>query len=100
MDLVRLLSMDGPVVGLGVVVALVWFGVTLTSVRTEVRDFKRAHEGTTQRLNKLSDDVSYLRGRQEERDRQVDTGRLLHAVDERLMMALGRRRPSTDDSRT
>ena len=66
--------MDGPVVGLGVVAALVWFGVTLTSVRTEVRDFKKAHEGTTQRLNKLSDDVSYLRGRQEERDRQVNTG--------------------------
>lgn len=66
--------MDGPVVGLGVVAALVWFGVTLTSVRTEVRDFKKAHGGTTQRLNKLSDDVSYLRDRQEERDRQVNTG--------------------------
>lgn len=61
MELVRLLSLDGPVVGVGVVAALVWLGVTLTSVRSELRRFesenKEAHAGITKNVDGVKQDV-------------------------------------------
>ena len=61
MDMVRLLSLDGPVVGVGIVAALVWLGVTLTSVRSELRNFKlenqEAHAGITKNVDGVKQDV-------------------------------------------
>ena len=60
MDLVRLLSPDGPVVGVGLVAALVWLGVTL-SVRSELRSFKaenqEAHAGITKNVDGVKQDI-------------------------------------------
>ena len=79
-DLLRLLALDGPVVGVSLVAVLVWLGVTLTTVRSELRDFKAesrsdlrdfkaenkaAHEGITRRLDRLAEEVAFLRGRQD-----------------------------------
>ena len=65
MDLVRLLSLDGPVIGVGVVAALVWLGVTLTSVRSELRNFKsenrEAHAGITKNVAGVKQDVRDLK---------------------------------------
>ena len=65
MDLVGLLSLDGPVIGVGVVAALVWLGVTLTSVRSEVRNFKsenqHAHAGITKNVDGVKQDVRDLK---------------------------------------
>ena len=85
-DVLRLLALDGPVVGVSLVGVLVWLGVTLTTVRSELRDFKAemkdfkvesgselrefkaenqtAHEGIARRLDRLAEEVAFLRGRQ------------------------------------
>ena len=75
-DLLRLLALDGPVVGVSLVAVLVRLGVTLTTVRSELRDFKdemkdfkdenqAAHEGITRRLDRLAEEVAFLRGRRD-----------------------------------
>ena len=48
-------------VGVGTVAALVWMGVTLTSVRAELRNFKaenqEAHAGITKNVDGVKQDV-------------------------------------------
>ena len=74
MDLVRLLSLDGPVVGVGMIAALVWLGVTLTSVRAELRNFKaenqEAHAGITKNVDGVKQDVRDVK--QDVRDAKQD----------------------------
>ena len=74
MELVRLLSLDGPVVGVGVVAALVWLGVTLTSVRSELRNFKsenkEAHAGIAKNIDGVKQDVRDVK--QDVRDAKQD----------------------------
>ena len=86
-DLLRLLALDGPVVGVSLVAVLGGLGVTLTTGRAELRDFKAemkdfkvesgselrdfkaenkaAHEGITRRLDRLAEEVAFLRGRRD-----------------------------------
>ena len=74
MALVRLLSLDGPVVGVGVVAALVWLGVTLTSVRSKLLSFKaenqEAHAGITKNVGGVKQDVRDVK--QDVRDAKQD----------------------------
>lgn len=84
MDLVRLLSLDGPVVGVGMVAALVWLGVTVTSVRAELRNFKaenqEAHAGITKNVDGVKQDVRDVKQnvRDVEEDVRVLTSHLLN----------------------
>ena len=62
-DLIRLLALDGPVVGVGVLLALAWLIARLESTRSENA---AAHEGITkniddvrQQLTKNVDDVKH-----------------------------------------
>lgn len=74
MDLVRRLSLDGPVVGVGMVAALVWLGVTLTLVRAELRNFKaenqEAHAGIAKNVDGVKQDVRDVK--QDVRDAKQD----------------------------
>ena len=84
MDLVRLLSLDGPVVGVGMVAALVWLGVTLTSVRAELRNFKaenqEAHADITKNVDGVKQDVRDVKQdvRDVEQDVRMLTSHLLN----------------------
>ena len=62
-DLLRLVSLEGPVLGLGMVVALVWLIVT-------VKGLDSKFSGLDSKVTNLATDVAVLRGRQDERDRQ------------------------------
>ena len=52
-------------VGVGVVAALLWLGVTLTAVRSELRSFKaenqEAHAGITKNVDGVKQDVRDVR---------------------------------------
>ena len=62
-DLLRLVTLEGPVLGLGMLVALVWLIVTVRGLVSKV-------SGLDSKVTNLATDVAVLRGRQDERDRQ------------------------------
>ena len=64
-DLLRLVTLEGPVLGLGMVVALVWLIVTVKGLDSKVT-------GLDSKVTNLATDVAVLRGRQDERDRQEE----------------------------
>ncbi len=76
-DFLRLVSLEGPVLGLGMVVALVWLIVTVKGLDSKV-------SGLDSKVTNLATDVAVLRGRQDERDRQeqieVNRSQLVRAV--------------------
>lgn len=97
-DLIRLVSLEGPLLGVGMLVALVWLIVTVKGLDAKVTGLDAKVTGLDARVANLATDVAFLRGRQDERDRQVDTGRVL-AVDDRLLREL-RQRELADHERT
>lgn len=62
-DLLRLVSLEGPVLGFGMVAAFVWLIVT-------VKGLDSKFSGLDSKVTNLATDVAVLRGRQDERDRQ------------------------------
>lgn len=91
-DLVRLLSLDGPVVGPGLVAVLVWLALSLNGVRSELKSVKcenkTAYDRVTEKLDGLAAAVAFLQGRQAERDQQVSASTLAGAVEQHLSVAL------------
>ena len=64
-DLLRLVTLEGPVLGLGLVVAIVWLIVTVKGLDPKVT-------GLDSKVTNLATDVAVLHGRQDEHDRQEE----------------------------
>ena len=72
-DLLRLLALDGPVIGVGVLVALTWLIVRLESTRTETA---AAHAAITQNMAGMQERLTKdIEGVQERLTRDIEGGR-------------------------
>ena len=69
-DLLRLVSLEGPVLGLGMVVALVWLIVSVKGLDSKFSGLDSKFTALDSKVTSLATDVAVLRGRQDERDRQ------------------------------
>ena len=86
-DLIRLMTLDGQVLGVGMLVALVWVVFTVRNLDSKVT-------GLDSKIGSLAADVAFLRGRQAEQDRQLDKTRLVNVVEQQLAAVAGQRRPA------
>ena len=92
-DLIRLMTLDGQVVGAGMLVALVWVVVTVRNLDKKVTGLDSKVSGLDSKVVGLATDVAFLRGRQAEQDRLLDKTRLVDVLEQQLA-AVGRRGPA------
>lgn len=90
-DLIRLMTLDGQVLGAGMLVALVWVVFTVRNLDKKVTGLDKKVTGLDSRVAVLATDVAFLRGRQAEQDRLLDKTRLVDALEQQLAAAGGRR---------
>ena len=95
-DLIRLLSLEGPLLGVGMLIALVWLIITVNGLVSKVTGLDSKVTGLDSKVTDLATKVAHLGGRQVERDRQVDMTGLLE-LNKGVLAAL-RARPDDEQS--
>ena len=93
-DLIRLMTLDGQVLGAGMLAALVWVVFTVRNLDKKVTGLNSKVSGIDSKVAGLATDVAFLRGRQAEQDRLLDKTRLVDALEQQLAAAGGRRGPA------